>query len=113
MFVDRVEIEVIAGNGGDGCLSFRREKFEPKGGPDGGDGGNGGSVILVARDGVDSLVAVSSKKFWKATRGQHGQGSNRYGRNGTDQVIQVAPGTVVIDSEGGYKSKTWRTTATR
>lgn len=102
MFVDRVEIEVIAGNGGDGCLSFRREKFVPKGGPDGGDGGNGGSVVLVAESGVNSLVAVSSKKIWKAERGRHGMGSNRHGRNGASHTIKVAPGTVVIDAEQGY-----------
>ncbi len=105
MFVDRVEIEVVAGNGGDGCLSFRREKFVPKGGPDGGDGGDGGSVILVAEAGVNSLVAVSSKKRWKAERGRHGMGSNKHGRNGVSQTIKVAPGTVVIDAAEGYTIK--------
>lgn len=105
MFVDRVEIEVIAGNGGDGCLSFRREKFVPKGGPDGGDGGNGGSVILVSEAGVNSLVAVSSRKFWKAESGRHGMGANRYGRRGADRVIKVAPGTIVRDAEEGYTLK--------
>jgi len=105
MFVDRVEIEVIAGRGGDGCLSFRREKFVPRGGPDGGDGGDGGSVMIVARTGVNSLVGVASKKIWKAGRGQHGMGSNRHGRNGEDQTIAVAPGTIVADAEGGYVLK--------
>jgi GTP-binding protein len=105
MFVDRVEIEVIAGRGGNGCLSFRREKFVPKGGPDGGDGGDGGSVIIVAEDGVNSLVAVASKKIWVAGRGRHGMGSNRHGRNGSDQVIKVATGTVVIDKSGGFTIK--------
>jgi GTP-binding protein len=105
MFVDRVEIEVIAGRGGDGCLSFRREKFVPRGGPDGGDGGDGGSVIIVARAGVNSLVGVASKKVWKAGRGQHGMGSNRHGRNGESQTIAVAPGTIVADAVGGYVLK--------
>lgn len=105
MFVDRVDIEVIAGNGGDGCLSFRREKYVPRGGPDGGDGGDGGSVIIVARAGVNSLVGVASKKIWKAGRGQHGMGANRHGRNGESQTIAVAPGTVVTDAEGGYVLK--------
>jgi GTP-binding protein len=102
MFVDRVEIEVVAGNGGDGCLSFRREKFVPKGGPDGGDGGHGGSVILVAETGVNSLVAVASKKTWKAERGRHGMGSNRHGRSGADRTIKVPPGTLVRDAVEGY-----------
>jgi len=82
MFVDRVEIEVKAGDGGAGCMSFRREKYVPKGGPDGGDGGNGGNVVVVAEPGVDSLVALSHRKFWRAERGTHGQGSNRHGRRG-------------------------------
>lgn len=105
MFIDRVEIEVVAGRGGDGCLSFRREKFVPRGGPDGGDGGNGGSVVIVAESGVNSLVGVSSKKTWKAERGRHGMGSNRHGRSGKHQTIKVAPGTVVIDAGEGYTIK--------
>ncbi len=98
MFVDCVEIEVQAGNGGSGCVSFRRERYVPKGGPDGGDGGNGGSVIVVAEKGVDSLTALAHRKFWRAKRGTHGQGSNRHGRNGEDLIIRVPPGTVVMDA---------------
>jgi GTP-binding protein len=105
MFVDRVEIEVIAGNGGDGCVSFRREKYVPKGGPDGGDGGDGGSVIIVAREGVDNLAFISHKKTWKAERGHHGQGSKRHGRNGADFTLLVPPGTLVIDADGGFVLK--------
>ncbi len=105
MFVDRVEIELQAGSGGSGCLSFRRERYVPRGGPNGGDGGNGGSVIVVARDGVDSLSALAHRKFWRAKRGSHGQGSNRNGRNGQDLTILVPPGTVVIDVENGFVLK--------
>ncbi|MEM6799577.1 MAG: GTPase ObgE [Planctomycetota bacterium] len=97
MFVDRVEIEVQAGDGGDGCLSFRREKFVPRGGPDGGDGGNGGSVVIVAEDGVDSLSSLMGRKHWRAKRGVHGSGSNRHGASGDDLVIRVPPGTLVRD----------------
>jgi GTP-binding protein len=97
MFVDRVAIDVEAGDGGDGCCSFRRERFIPRGGSDGGDGGHGGSVILVAQEGVDSLNAVAHKKHWRADRGRHGEGSNRTGRSGKDLVIKVPLGTVVLD----------------
>ena len=72
MFVDEVEIQVEAGRGGDGAVSFRREKYVPKGGPDGGDGGDGGSVILRAEEGVDSLAALAQRKHWKAGSGQRG-----------------------------------------
>lgn len=98
MFVDRVEVEVLAGNGGNGCVSFRREKFIPRGGPDGGDGGNGGSVIVVAKSGVDSLVILSHRKHWRARHGGPGSGSNRHGANGEDLVIEVPPGTIVRDA---------------
>lgn len=105
MFVDRVEIEIVAGKGGDGCMSFRRERYVPKGGPDGGDGGNGGSVIIEAHDGVNSLVALKHKRQWVAKRGQHGTGSNCRGRNGEDIVIQVPPGTLIMDREEGFVIK--------
>lgn len=98
MFVDRVEIEIQAGRGGAGCVSFRRERYIPKGGPDGGDGGNGGSVIIKAEEGVDSLTALAHRKLWRATNGQHGKGSKQHGRSGDDMLIRVPPGTVVIDS---------------
>jgi GTP-binding protein len=102
MFVDRVEIEVQAGNGGAGCASFRRERYIPKGGPDGGDGGNGGSVIVEARNGVDSLSALAHRKFWRADSGRNGSGSNRHGRSGKNLEIQVPPGTVVIDAKNQF-----------
>jgi len=105
MFVDRVEIEVQAGDGGSGCMSFRREKYIPHGGPDGGDGGRGGSVIVIAREGVDSLSALAHRKFWRADKGSRGEGANRHGRNGQDLTILVPPGTVVIDAENQFVLK--------
>ena len=105
MFVDRVQIEIKAGDGGHGCCSFRRERYVPRGGPDGGNGGHGGSVILVAEEGVDSLAAVAHRKTWKAERGRHGQGSNRHGRRGIDLVIRVPLGTLLLDAAAGYVLK--------
>ncbi len=98
MFVDRVQLEVRGGNGGDGCLSFRRERFVPRGGPDGGDGGDGGSIIVVAREGVNSLVDVAQRRQWKAESGGHGSGSDRHGRSADDLILPVPPGTLVIDA---------------
>jgi GTP-binding protein len=98
MFVDRVTIDVEAGRGGNGCVSFRREKYVPRGGPDGGDGGDGGSIVIVAEPGVDSLAALAHRKHWRATRGEHGRGSNCHGRSAEDVLIRVPPGTVVIDA---------------
>ena len=105
MFVDRVQIELQAGTGGNGCVSFRRERYVPKGGPDGGDGGRGGSVVLIAREGVNNLSQFSGRRFWKAESGHHGSGSNRYGKNGHDLVLYVPPGTLLIDAEAGYVVK--------
>ncbi|MCH7727004.1 MAG: GTPase ObgE [Planctomycetes bacterium] len=105
MFVDRVKIEMQAGDGGTGCFSFRREAYVPRGGPDGGDGGDGGSIVVVAKDGINSLVGVAHRKLWKAKRGGHGSGSNRRGRNAEDLIIHVPPGTIVIDAEGGFNMK--------
>lgn len=105
MFVDRHTIHLIAGDGGDGCVSFRREKYVPRGGPDGGDGGHGGSVIIIAKDGVDSLAMVSNRAQWKAERGGHGSGARRRGKNGEDVVIHVPPGTIISDANEGYVIK--------
>jgi len=105
MFVDRVEIEVQAGAGGNGCCSFRRERYVPLGGPDGGDGGDGGSIVIQARPGVDNLAAVAHKKRWVAGSGGHGSGANRHGRNGPDVTLEVPPGTVVLDAAGGFALK--------
>ena len=105
MFVDRVRIEAVAGKGGDGCMSFRRERFVPKGGPDGGDGGNGGSVVIVAKEGVNSLVNLSHRKQWKAQKGVHGRGSKQHGKCGPDEIIYVPPGTIIIDAEHNFVIK--------
>ena len=105
MFVDRVTIDVQAGDGGDGCVSFRRERFVPRGGPDGGDAGKGGSVFIVAHQGVDSLSALAHRKRWKAERGRHGSGNNRHGRNGSDLWIRVPPGTIVRDTKEQFVLK--------
>jgi GTP-binding protein len=105
MFVDEVEVRFDAGKGGDGCVSFRREKFAPLGGPDGGDGGDGGSVILVAREGVDSLDLLAHRKAWKAESGGNGTGTNCHGASGKDCVIEVPPGTVVLDAQQRFVIK--------
>ncbi|MCA9237106.1 MAG: GTPase ObgE [Planctomycetales bacterium] len=105
MFVDRVTIEVEAGRGGDGCVSFRREKFIPRGGPDGGDGGSGGSVMVVAEDGVDTLASLVHRKHWRARSGGPGGASNRHGANAEDVVIRVPPGTVIMDASGDFVLK--------
>jgi GTP-binding protein len=105
MFVDRVQIEVQAGSGGDGCVSFRREKYVPKGGPDGGDGGRGGSILIEAREGVDNLSALAHRKSWRAENGRHGSGANRHGRGAEDLLIHVPPGTIVTDADGKFVLK--------
>ncbi len=86
-------------------MSFRREKYVPKGGPDGGDGGKGGSIIIQAQQGVDHLSSVSNRKQWKGKSGKHGMGSNRHGRDGADVTILVPPGTVVYDAEHEFVLK--------
>lgn len=105
MFADRVTIEVQGGRGGNGCASFRREKYVPKGGPDGGDGGDGGSVIIVAKNGVNNLAALAQHRFWKADSGSHGSGSNKSGRGAHDLVIEVPPGTIIHDVKAGFVLK--------
>lgn len=101
MFIDEAKISVKAGDGGHGCIAFRREKFVPKGGPSGGDGGNGGSIFLVADPHQNTLLKFRYNHIFKADRGRHGEGSNRHGRNGTDLDIPVPVGTVVYDDETG------------
>jgi GTP-binding protein len=100
MFVDEVDIEVEAGGGGNGCLSFRREKFVPRGGPNGGDGGHGGSIYLVATLHQNTLVTYRFHPEFHAERGQHGQGSNRTGHAGGDMTLEVPPGTIVYEKAG-------------
>jgi len=102
MFVDRVEVIVTGGRGGQGCMSFRREKYVPRGGPDGGDGGDGGSVILVAKQGVNSLVALANRHHIRAKSGTNGEGSGRHGRAATDEIVEVPTGTIVIDAENDF-----------
>ena len=99
MFVDEAQIYVKAGDGGSGCLSFRREKFVPKGGPDGGDGGNGGDVYFEAVEGTSTLLDFAGRHHWRAENGKHGQGSNRHGADGQDMVIGVPPGTLIYDTD--------------
>jgi GTPase len=105
MFVDEIEIFVEAGRGGDGCVSFRREKYVPRGGPDGGDGGNGGSVIIRAEEGVDSFAALAHRKHWRAKNGGPGQGAQRHGASASDLIIRVPPGTIVYDGKRGFLLK--------
>jgi GTP-binding protein len=101
MFIDYVKIYVQAGHGGSGCMSFHREKFVEKGGPDGGDGGRGGSVILQVNPQLHTLQDYSYKKKYKAQRGQHGMGSNRHGKSGKDVILEVPVGTIVKNFETG------------
>jgi len=105
VFVDEVEIVVEAGRGGNGCVSFRREKYVPFGGPDGGDGGDGGSVIVRAQEGADSLVGLAQRRHWKAQSGQPGRGAQCHGASAKDLVILVPPGTMVFDASGGFVLK--------
>ncbi len=91
--------------GGNGCLSFRRERYVPKGGPDGGDGGHGGSVIILAEEGVDSLAALVHRRSWHAGNGRHGSGAKRHGRSGKDLIIHVPVGTVVMGEQQQFVMK--------
>ncbi len=101
MFVDEARIEVRAGDGGRGIVSFRREKFVPRGGPDGGDGGKGGSVWFVARSNRNTLADFRYHPHFRAERGRHGEGGRRTGRDGEDVVLPVPLGTVIFDDESG------------
>lgn len=101
MFIDFATIVVKAGDGGDGCMAFRREKYVPRGGPSGGDGGNGGDVILAGSSQLNTLLEFRYQRMFRAGRGQHGKGSNQHGWNAEDLVIQVPLGTVVKDRATG------------
>ena len=101
MFVDEVDIHVAAGHGGRGALSFRREKFVPRGGPNGGDGGDGGSVYIVSRANLNTLLNFRFQKEFTAGRGGHGEGSNRTGRKGGDIELAVPIGTVIYEKQDG------------
>ena len=105
MFVDEVEIHVQAGKGGDGCVSFRREKYVPKGGPDGGAGGRGGHVVLWADAHENTLLNLVRNPHQRAKVGGAGAGNNRHGRNGEDLRVPVPPGTIVRDQASGLVLK--------
>ncbi len=96
MFVDLARIKVKAGNGGNGCIAFRREKFVPRGGPSGGDGGKGGDIYIECSESVNTLLHFQYKRIYKAQRGRHGEGDKRHGKNGSDINILVPPGTQVF-----------------
>ena len=100
MFIDRVVVRVEAGTGGSGASSFRREKFVPMGGPDGGDGGRGGDIIVRADDNLATLLDYTYRDSWTAERGEHGMGANKTGRSGPDVVLPVPPGTVIREVGG-------------
>ena len=101
MFIDEARLRVAAGRGGDGCISFRREKFVPKGGPDGGDGGRGGDVVLVVGEGLRTLLHLRHRRAFRAGQGRPGEGGQRTGRGGADCDIPVPPGTIVKDAATG------------
>lgn len=105
LFVDEVTIHVRGGRGGNGCVSFRREKFVPKGGPDGGDGGHGGSVILVAKTGVDTLLDLAGRHHYHARNGRPGSGNNRTGKSAEDLLVTVPTGTLVYNADTGRLMK--------
>ena len=100
-FIDRVRIRVKAGDGGSGIVSFRREKFVPMGGPDGGDGGRGGDVVVRGDSNLSTLLDYTYRDRWKAENGDHGSGSNKTGATGADVVLPVPPGTIVRDASAG------------
>jgi GTP-binding protein len=100
-FADEALIEVSSGNGGNGCVAFRREKYVPKGGPSGGDGGRGGAVVFTVRRNLRTLAHLRHKQTFRAENGRDGEGSGRYGRNGADIIVPVPPGTVLTDADTG------------
>ncbi|UCD31760.1 MAG: GTPase ObgE [Desulfobacterales bacterium] len=104
-FIDEAVITVQSGNGGRGCVSFRREKFIPRGGPDGGDGGKGGDVVLATTSRKRTLYQFRYQKHFKAKNGAHGQGKQKTGKNGQDLIIDIPPGTVVTDADSGQTIK--------
>ncbi|WEG14062.1 GTPase ObgE [Pullulanibacillus sp. KACC 23026] len=103
MFVDQVKVYVKGGDGGNGMVAFRREKYVPNGGPAGGDGGNGGNVVFVVQEGLRTLMDFRYQRHFKAPRGENGMSKNQHGKNATDLVVEVPPGTVVYDVATGEK----------
>ena len=102
MFIDEAKIQITGGTGGSGCVSLHREKYKPKGGPDGGDGGKGGDVIIKVDEGLRTLQDYRYKKHFRAERGGHGRGNNRHGRNGEDLILRVPPGTKAYKDSKDY-----------
>jgi len=105
MFIDRAEIFVSGGKGGHGCVSFRRERFIPRGGPNGGDGGEGGDVYLVADPSLNTLLDLTGKHHWIADNGKPGEGKNKTGRSGADLRVRVPPGTIIYDRDTNHRLK--------
>jgi GTP-binding protein len=105
VFVDEIEIEVEAGKGGNGCVSFRREKYVPRGGPDGGDGGDGGNVIFRANTNVDSLIHLTQYHLWQAESGKQGHGARKHGASADDLTIDVPVGTMIFDKKYDFLLK--------
>jgi GTPase len=103
MFIDEAKIHIAAGGGGNGCVAFRREKFVPRGGPSGGDGGRGGDIILESDSHLNTLLKFRFNPEFRATRGGHGEGSNRHGKDGADNIVTLPVGTVVYDLASGER----------
>lgn len=101
MFIDHAKVYVKGGDGGNGCVAFRREKYVPMGGPYGGDGGRGGNVIFVADEGMTTLMDFRYRKHFKAERGNHGLGKNQHGAWGEDLIVKVPVGTIIRDDDTG------------
>ena len=111
MFIDKIQIFVKAGAGGNGAVSFRREKYVAKGGPDGGDGGNGGNIIFVVDEGINTLLSFRYKRKFIAETGGNGEGAKRHGKNGADVIIKVPRGTIIRNAESGNGTYGRRTCA--
>ena len=103
-FIDMVEINVSAGDGGNGCVSFRRERYIPRGGPDGGDGGNGGDIVIRVEPQMRTLLDLRYRRNYKAPKGDGGEGARKSGHGGEDVIIKVPPGTIVEDADKDRKS---------
>ena len=101
MFIDEVKMKLVAGKGGDGCTSFRREKYVPMGGPDGGSGGKGGDIVFEVDKSLTTLIDLKFHKIMKADKGENGKGKNMRGKNALDVVIKVPPGTTIYDDDTG------------